>query len=122
MNCGLYIHGNNVLTTLLKREFRSEGVNFNVYNCLCLDGVNRKLEDMVVIHPEYNNSKNCWETIKKEVEHHPKTRFYILAFGTPERGYVIGKHPNVKYLDYDNGTDRLNEIIQLGKKYSKICK
>jgi len=84
--------------------------------CLCSPEFQReKLEDEVLLHPSDNS--NCFERVKEVVQASPKTAFYVLAQGRPNRIRVIGEHSNVIYVGAGCQMDFKGVMDVLNKKY-----
>jgi hypothetical protein len=87
-------------------------------DCICKYGSIRPEdleEDIAIIHPADSNKSGCWDRIRDLIKRTPSVRFYVFAFGRPERAEYIGEHPNLTYLTETNMNHGLNEIIDIAQ-------
>ena len=118
MRVGIYTHGVPYLAAMLDTDIRRKGVEvINSFDfCLCRYTIDEYLDEdlaeLAIIHPADDDSKGCWTNLKRIVEEHTDSEFYIFAFGRPKREEGIGQHDNVHYMNESNMPEMLIKVVE----------
>lgn len=108
-------------TDCLLGELLLYGVNAEDYGCCLCEYKKIPYDegfDVAIVHP--HRSEECYRKIKGVIENEPDLDFYIFAVNISERKEMIGKHPNLKYIEGRDPNDK--EVIDSLRERLKSSK
>jgi len=73
--------------------------------------------DVLVFHPPYDNEKGEWDAVRKFIDAHQNTLFYMLALGASEREVYFGERKNLIYINNGDFFRNLTKCINDGYKH-----